>query len=306
MSIPVSLDFRNKLLSDPELTASVKRVLRARGVEPQDLDDKSQDTLLSAFRAANLPSTKPEARQYVHAVARYTAIDWADERAQDPIQIAFATRPDAVRADEEGDGANRDGADLEAITAEATTPHAEEEAREAAELARKVVERVAHRHPRAFRLFWRAKVLGEPETDLAAQERVSAGRLRKQVSDARKWMHETVQELTTVLAVVFVLIGIGRSLMQRREMQEPLPDSRTAAPQGPTPLGEAARLRHHAFEACDAGRWNECVQFLDDARRLDSPGDTDARVQEARARAQAAQVQERNMGPEVHRDTKGM
>jgi hypothetical protein len=126
------------------------------------------------------------------------------------------------------------------------------------------------------------------------------------VSDARKSMHEMVQELTTVLAVVFGLIGIGRSLMQRREIEEPLIDSPTAAPQGPTPLGEAARLRHHAFAACDAGRWNECVQFLDDARRLDLPGDGDARVQEARARADAAQVQERNLTPEVQRDTKGM
>jgi hypothetical protein len=52
----------------------------------------------------------------------------------------------------------------------------------------------------------------------------------------------------------------------------------------PSPHEMAAETRARAFAACDAARWTECEQGLDEAKAVDPAGDDDARVRAARQR----------------------
>jgi hypothetical protein len=56
----------------------------------------------------------------------------------------------------------------------------------------------------------------------------------------------------------------------------------------PTPQERAADLRRDAFEKCDAGQWQECLDGLDRAQGLDPAGDSNPAVQEKRDEAQRA------------------
>jgi hypothetical protein len=47
-------------------------------------------------------------------------------------------------------------------------------------------------------------------------------------------------------------------------------------------LARATRLRQEAFVACDAKQWTACKGKLDDAKKLDTKGERDARVVAAR------------------------
>jgi hypothetical protein len=53
-----------------------------------------------------------------------------------------------------------------------------------------------------------------------------------------------------------------------------------------SPPPSAAQLREKAFAACEAQKWNECLDLLDKARAKDPAGEADERVQLLRRTAQ--------------------
>lgn len=57
-----------------------------------------------------------------------------------------------------------------------------------------------------------------------------------------------------------------------------------SAPRPPEPPA-AAELRRQAAAACDAKRWAECLADLDEARRLDPPGDDEESIKAQRDQA---------------------
>lgn len=60
----------------------------------------------------------------------------------------------------------------------------------------------------------------------------------------------------------------------------------TAAAAPPSlPTASAATMREEALSDCAASRWQPCLDKLGEARDLDPAGDSDARVQSARANA---------------------
>jgi hypothetical protein len=60
----------------------------------------------------------------------------------------------------------------------------------------------------------------------------------------------------------------------------PAPSPAPSEERAPAPsmLARAADLRQQAFAACDADRWLDCVERLDEAAKLDPPGDEAPRV----------------------------
>jgi hypothetical protein len=77
--------------------------------------------------------------------------------------------------------------------------------------------------------------------------------------------------------VLGVVVIVGRMLESDDTVAAPYP--------GPS---MAEELRERAFAACDAQRWDECLQGLDAARDRDPSGEQDARVREYRQRAESA------------------
>jgi hypothetical protein len=55
----------------------------------------------------------------------------------------------------------------------------------------------------------------------------------------------------------------------------------------PRDTSPPAELRRAAFEACGRGNWEECLEKLDEAKKLDPKGDDDFDVREARSLAYA-------------------
>src|ERR1700730_3427460 len=51
---------------------------------------------------------------------------------------------------------------------------------------------------------------------------------------------------------------------------------------------DATELRDEAYAACDAHRWRECGEKLDQAKQIDPKGESDPRVVEARRAVKAA------------------
>ena len=137
---------------------------------------------------------------------------------------------------------------------------------------------------------------GEKLESIAADERLPAPRVRQRVSRLRK--HYRARWAAALAALVLVAVAVGLALRKRpREEIAPLP-SPLVVPSVPllpppapvpqaTPEERAAELRRDAFEKCAAGLWQDCVDGLDGARRLDPAGDSAPAVQAA-ARGGAA------------------
>jgi hypothetical protein len=115
--------------------------------------------------------------------------------------------------------------------------------------------------------------------DLKA-ERVKAleGRGKAIRAVPRRSVLRLLMPLAAVLAgLLGVLVVVGR-----------MSPSRDVVDTAPRPPPRANELRKEAFAACDAQRWEECLQKLDEARKMDPDGEREARVQEYRHRAEGA------------------
>jgi hypothetical protein len=97
------------------------------------------------------------------------------------------------------------------------------------------------------------------------------------------------EEVRTAWARRLVIVTIGGGLLAAlpfllrerddRVVHSPPPPALSAQPR---PEPRVDDLRARAFEACAAGRWNECAGLLDRARARDPGGESLLRVQAAR------------------------
>jgi hypothetical protein len=92
-------------------------------------------------------------------------------------------------------------------------------------------------------------------------------------------------------AVVSVAVSIPTAVVVARHVAAPAESTAipTPAASQPPPRLEVdvAELRRKSFEACDDGRWVECLYGLDRARHADPAGDAEPRVLLARREAEA-------------------
>lgn len=82
-----------------------------------------------------------------------------------------------------------------------------------------------------------------------------------------------------------VAIAVGAAWVLRPPGVMPIGPEPPAPSVAPTPGPAPRELRLEATNACDARRWERCVELLDRAAAVDPAGDGTAEVQATRARA---------------------
>jgi DNA-directed RNA polymerase specialized sigma24 family protein len=130
---------------------------------------------------------------------------------------------------------------------------------------------------------------GEKLETIAKSERLPAPRVRKRVSRLRSHFRAQWKKELALLAALGV-VALAVLWFVRRAPRDPVADPGVRpVPSEALPRIEPAwRLRRDALAACDRGAWDVCVSGLDRAKALDPVGDSEPRVQEARAAAEAA------------------
>jgi DNA-directed RNA polymerase specialized sigma24 family protein len=246
-----------------DLRASISRILRARGVPEQELEDRCQAVFLEAHAAKRVPPTEPARTRYIHGIARHVA---RKHRA------ALAGRSRELPYDEE-----------ESAVGVAAAPHDD------IDLARRLHADAAARDPQGAEWLVRAKVHGEPETGIARQDGVPVDRVRKRISRLTATLRASSASLGVVASLFLVATFVSRWLVIARGPVDVSPPP--VGYHGPSgqPVGtrEAAeRLRREGLEACRAGRWALCVFELDEARKLEPVGVETPEVQRARRAAE--------------------
>jgi RNA polymerase sigma factor (sigma-70 family) len=265
MSVSTS-DRRLARLANPSLRASLSAFVRAR-VPGSEVDDIVQSALAEALAADRAPDDDDEVVAWVHGIARHKVVDWFRRARREAPQDPQVT--DIVSAD----SAPQSARDL-LRWATRELPTGDENAR-------------------TFEWMLREGA-GEKLEQIAADAQLPAPRVRQRVSRLRK--HYRARWAATLAALVLVALAVGLALRKKpKEEIAPLPGP--VAPSAPllpppvpqaTPQERAEELRRDAFEKCAAHLWQDCIDGLDGARRLDPAGDLAPSVQDRRAAAQRA------------------
>lgn len=119
---------------------------------------------------------------------------------------------------------------------------------------------------------------GEKLEWIAESEKVPAPRVRQRVSRLRRHLKTHWQKEVALLAAIGVIVGILALLLRPKE-PEPIASEE---------IPRAAEIRKEALAKCLASEWKECLDKLDEAKRLDPAGDGRPEIREARENAEKA------------------
>jgi DNA-directed RNA polymerase specialized sigma24 family protein len=242
------------LLADADFVKSLRNVLIVRGVPRREVPDMIQESFAAAFFCRKLPASDIEARKYIFGIVRNKAKmllrKWQDRK--------FAS------FDEDLNG-GRDAAPLEER-----------------DLLQRIVAKIPDKRWQTFQWFVRV-TFGDSLTEIADEVGVdyatAHARLARMRFDLRKW----ALQVSTGLSILLVAVVGYRVVGPHVEAVPPHPAVSVPAPVAPPPAPpDVAELRRRAFDACDAGRWNECQRDLDEAKAGDPAGESDERVVAAR------------------------
>jgi len=131
------------------------------------------------------------------------------------------------------------------------------------------------------------RIPGEPETDEAevrasvptsvlGEKRDSSLRPLESLAQVRSMRPQPRRSAVPWIATAAAILLIGGGWLYERVAHGVRVDS---------PSSPASILRSKAFDACRAGRWQECLASFDEAKAIDLAGDEDAEVQAERAKA---------------------
>jgi DNA-directed RNA polymerase specialized sigma24 family protein len=260
---------RDAILSDATIHDAIRRVIRKRGIREQDVQDVLHEVLEAACDDDGLPlDDKEHARNYLAGCARYRSID----------RVRSSKRQEGRHSDVEPDLLVAPG-----ISAEDST------------LAREILAHGRKTFPFTHAWFERFVMGDETHAEIAADPRVTAGHVANEVSKIRASLRAFALAGLAVLLSVFALRAwrlpwahhAGDNIA-KKEAPAPKPSAApSVAPSLPTPPAEAVALRERAEKECDAGHWNECLGYLDQASAIDPNGEThEMRVLRNRARIQ--------------------
>ncbi|MCA9622579.1 MAG: sigma-70 family RNA polymerase sigma factor [Myxococcales bacterium] len=255
-----------KRLASPEIRRLIEGMVRRR-VPQGEVDDVVQTVLCDALAADQAPEDDEQLRKWIAGITRHKVADFHRKGSRAPK----AELSDAVAGEE--------------------PPLS---AREWARWA----ERQTEGDPEAARtLDWMAREGGgEKLAHIAAEEKLPATQVRQRVSRMRRFMKQRwAAELAAVAAIVTVAVLVWR-FWPKEEPIAPAPVPEVT----PDPrLEEARRLRAEALESCASKAWQECLDQLDAAERIDPDGDDATEIQDARQRAAAAleEEQEKSRAP---------
>ena len=250
---------RKKLLADPKLHAEILKVARARGMKRQDWGDLLGAVIEDALAHPSLPVDEPERfLKYVCGIANNKSLDAASARIRESERLV---RMDARDADPRVVPADR------------------------VALAQQSIAILAGRWPDKYQWFVRSEIHGETSEAIAADSGVSAGFVRKVLSDMRKALREAAKHpvgmvITLLVVVLGALFGdpgrwppVLRPTVKDSELSQQGPGRHDAPATPPS----AAELRERARDWARQRNWALCIEDLDAVMRLDpaSFGDAD-------------------------------
>lgn len=119
---------------------------------------------------------------------------------------------------------------------------------------------------------------GEKLESIAEDEKLPAPRVRQRVSRLRRHFKENWRREVTLLAALGVIVTALFLVLRKSEPEIITHDN----------VPDVAPLRRAAFEKCAKAEWKDCIEKLDEARRLDPAGDVVPEVQRARQAAESA------------------
>jgi DNA-directed RNA polymerase specialized sigma24 family protein len=251
---------RKELLADPAMHGAIRKVLRARGVPREDVDDLLGEVIAEAMTNERLPLADQEQdRLYLGQCARHKAIDHARARKRRSARL---------------------------VTPDDDMPAPETLTMEKRLLASRLFDFSKAHFPRTHVWLSRFAVDGESQASIAQDARVAESRVRAEISDIRR----TLQRLAvvTAAAVIVLLIGLrllrlpgghrirgGEEIAHSGKPPAPPVPSVVPRPSAENPDGAlAAALRERARREIDRGDWDLASGDLQKAYELDSAGET--------------------------------
>lgn len=219
-----------------------------RRVPESEVEDIVQSTLADAFASPHAPADAESFRRWIFGVAKNKVVDYHRRAGRETFEV-----PEVA-----GHAAPHQEADL-LRWAERNLPPGDEN---------------------KATLDWMLREGdGEKLESIAESEHLPAPRVRQRVSRLRRHLKAHWQKEVAVLAALGVLITAIVLFLKRPPPVTPIANEDVA---------RAEELRKEAFEKCLAKEWSDCVQKLDDAKRLDPAGDSQPAVQQARDNAEKA------------------
>ena len=237
----------------PDLRAALVAMVRKR-VPESDVEDIVQATLTEAIVSPHAPRESDALRRWLFGVAKNKVVDFHRRRGRESFDL-----PEVA-----GSPAPHQEADL-LRWAEKNLPPGED--------AQKTLDWMIREGE------------GEKLESIAESEHVPAPRVRQRVSRLRRHFKENWKREVAMLAALGVLISVAIALwLREKDKPENIAHDPKFVPLDP----KAEELRKNGLELCQKSQWKDCIEKLDDAKRLDPAGDTRPEVKKAREDAAKA------------------
>ena len=238
---------------DRDITQAITAMVRKR-VPPSEVDDIVQSTLAEAVASPEAPVDKDALRRWLSGVARHKVADFHRRRGR---EVALDSAPELPGG---------------------PAPYAVEE-RDLLRWARRQLPSDEAQQTLDWMMH---EADGEKLEAIAERERIPATRVRQRVSRLRAFFRERWHRELALASVLVLVVVVGWVLARKR------PDAPQIAHDPPHVVPRAEILRGEAERECARGAFRECLDKLDEAKRLDPAGDDTPSIRESRRAAERA------------------
>ena len=230
----------------PDLRSALIAMVRKR-VPESEVEDIVQQALAEAIESPHAPEDSESLRRWIFGVAKNKVVDYHRR-------------------------AGRESFDMPDVAGEAA-PHVE------ADLLRWAERNLPEGSENQKTLDWMIREgEGEKLESIAESEKLPPPRVRQRVSRLRRHFKENWQREVALLAALGVIVSAILVYVLRPRHE---PDVITHDVVDP----RAEPMRRAALEKCAANDWQNCLDGLDTAKRLDPAGDDSPEIQKARQAA---------------------
>jgi DNA-directed RNA polymerase specialized sigma24 family protein len=233
----------------PDLRSALVAMVRKR-VPESEVEDIVQSALAEAIGSPHAPTDSESLRRWIFGVAKNKVVDYHRRAGRESFEL-----PDVPGT---------------------PAPHVE------ADLLRWAERNLPEGDENQKTLDWMLREgEGEKLESIAASEKLPPPRVRQRVSRLRRHFKENWQREVALLAALGVIVSGILIFVLRKPTPEPITHE-VVDPR-------AEPVRRVALEKCAEADWKNCIEGLDEAKRLDPAGDARPDVQGARQAARQAE-----------------